>query len=86
MVAELPEWLGYELPAEYRSAKTGRGQVHKWFLLRTGTDDLPVRTDTMPHAEFRSWRWVDLAELAEQAVGFRRPVYRRLAELVDGLR
>jgi hypothetical protein len=40
----------------------------------------------MPHAEFRSWRWVDLAELAEQAVGFRRPVYRRLAELVDGLR
>jgi putative (di)nucleoside polyphosphate hydrolase len=90
VVAELPEWLGYELPAEYRSAKTGRGQVHKWFLLRAGTDDLPVRTDTMPHAEFLSWRWVDLAELAEQAVGFRRPVYRRLAELlaelVDGLR
>jgi putative (di)nucleoside polyphosphate hydrolase len=85
VVAELPEWVGYELPAEYRSPKTGRGQVHKWFLLRAGGDDLPVRTDTMPGAEFRSWRWVDLAELAEQTVAFRQPVYRRLAALVDGL-
>jgi putative (di)nucleoside polyphosphate hydrolase len=84
--AELPEWLGYELPAEYRSLKTGRGQVHKWFLLRAGADDLPVRTAAMPGAEFRAWRWVDLAELAEQTVAFRRPVYRRLAALVDGLR
>jgi putative (di)nucleoside polyphosphate hydrolase len=85
VVAELPEWLGYELPAEYRSPKTGRGQVHKWFLLRTDTDDLPVRTDTTPDAEFRAWRWIDLADLADRAVGFRRPVYRRLAALVDGL-
>jgi putative (di)nucleoside polyphosphate hydrolase len=85
VIAELPEWLGYELPAPYRSAKTGRGQVHKWFLLRAGADDLPVRTDTTPEAEFRAWRWVDLAELAEQTVAFRQPVYRRLAALVDGL-
>ena len=86
VLAEVPEWLGYELPAEYRSAKTGRGQVHKWFLLRARTDDLPVRADTMPDAEFRAWRWIGLAELAEQAVAFRQPVYRRLAELVDGFR
>jgi putative (di)nucleoside polyphosphate hydrolase len=83
VLAELPEWLGYELPAAYRSAKTGRGQVHKWFLLRASAQDPPVRTGTMPDAEFRSWRWVGLAELAEQVVAFRRPVYRRLAELVD---
>ena len=79
VLAELPEWLGYELPAEYRSAKTGRGQVHKWFLLRAGTEDLPVRTDTTPDAEFRSWRWTDLAELAEQwspSVGLSIDVWR----------
>ena len=85
VVAELPEWLGYELPAENRSPKTGRGQVHKWFLLRAGADDPPVRTNTMPDPEFRAWRWVDLAELAERTVAFRQPVYRRLAALVDGL-
>jgi putative (di)nucleoside polyphosphate hydrolase len=86
VVAEMPEWLGYELPAEYRSPKTGRGQVHKWFLLRSGTDDLPVRTDATAPAEFRAWRWVDLADLADQAVGFRQPVYRRLAVFLDGFR
>lgn len=85
VIAELPEWLGYELPAEYRSAKTGRGQVHKWFLLRASDDDIPVRTGTTPDSEFRAWRWIDLAELAEQTVAFRRPVYRRLAALVDGI-
>ena len=85
VVTEVPEWLGYELPAEYRSAKTGRGQVHKWFLLRAGTEDLPVRTDTTTKAEVRSWRWIDLAELAERAVAFRRPVYRRLLDLAPGL-
>ncbi|HET6685875.1 MAG TPA: RNA pyrophosphohydrolase [Jiangellaceae bacterium] len=85
VVAEMPEWLGYELPAEYRSAKTGRGQVHKWFLLRAGTEDVPVRTDTTTKAEFRSWQWIDLAELAERAVAFRRPVYRRLLDLAAGL-
>jgi putative (di)nucleoside polyphosphate hydrolase len=86
VLAELPEWLGYELPAEYRSLKTGRGQVHKWFLLRAGTEHPPVRVDTASDAEFRSWRWTDLSKLAEDAVAFRRPVYRRLAELAAGLR
>ena len=71
LVAELPEWLGYELPAEYRSPKTGRGQVHRWYLLRAGTDDLPVRTDTTADAEFRErWRRVKVENR------------RRLAELV----
>jgi putative (di)nucleoside polyphosphate hydrolase len=85
VVAEMPEWLGYELPAEHRSPKTGRGQVHKWFLLRAGTDDLPVRTDTMPAAEFRAWRWINMDDLVDQAVAFRRPVYRRLAAFVAGI-
>jgi putative (di)nucleoside polyphosphate hydrolase len=85
VVGEVPEWLGYELPADYRSAKTGRGQVHKWFLLRAGSEDLPVRTNATTDAEFRAWRWTDLDELAEQAVAFRRPVYRRLAELAGRL-
>lgn len=83
MFAELPEWLGYELPAEYRSPKTGRGQVHRWFFLRASTEDLPLRVDTTSEVEFRSWRWMDLAELAEHAVAFRRPVYLRLAELAN---
>jgi putative (di)nucleoside polyphosphate hydrolase len=34
LAAESPDWLVYELPETSRSAKTGRGQVQKWRLLR----------------------------------------------------
>ena len=85
-LGEVPEWLGYELPPGARSAKTGRGQVHKWFVLRAGGGDLPVALDGSDHPEFRSWRWADIDELADQAVAFRQPVYRRLAEVVRAWR
>jgi putative (di)nucleoside polyphosphate hydrolase len=83
--AEVPEWLGYELPPEARSAKTGRGQVHKWFILRALTAELPVNLPQDGDREFQSWRWVDLEKLAEQVVAFRQPVYRRLAQVVQAL-
>jgi putative (di)nucleoside polyphosphate hydrolase len=81
IAAEVPEWLGYELPEPLRSGKTGLGQVHKWFVLRSATDDPPVRFDTEGRAEFRAWRWMPLDELAGQVVEFRRAVYRRVAEV-----
>lgn len=84
VVGEVPEWLGYELPADARSSKTGRGQVHKWFLLLASEEELPVALDAA-NSEFRSWRWVALTDLAEQAVPFRRPVYQHLASVVPRL-
>jgi putative (di)nucleoside polyphosphate hydrolase len=85
-VADVSEWLGYELPLSARSPKTGRGQVHKWFILRTMTTEVPIQVGSGPEAEFRSWRWVDLGDLADLAVSFRQPVYRRLAQIVAELR
>lgn len=82
---EVPEWLGYELPPEARSGKTGRGQVHKWFVLRVRDHDVPVQVGDASQAEFSSWRWVQLTELIELSVPFREPVYRRLAEVVTNL-
>ncbi len=83
--AEVPEWLGYELPPEARSAKTGQGQVHKWFVLRAVTSELSVNLPQDGDREFRSWRWVDMEKLAEQVVAFRQPVYRRLAQFLRAL-
>jgi putative (di)nucleoside polyphosphate hydrolase len=85
LVGPIPEWLGYELPATARGPKTGRGQVHRWFVLRAHSEHPPVRLDDTGDVEFRSWRWIDLVELAEQAVAFRQPVYRRLGEVVAQL-
>ncbi len=78
LVAEVPEWLAYEVPPEHRKAKTGLGQVQRWYLLRllpgAPGPDLARAKDR----EFSAFRWVTLDEAAEAAVGFRQPVYRRL--------
>lgn len=84
IVRQSPEWLGYELPLEDRKPKTGRGQVHKWFLLRPVVTELPIDLNVSndPDPEFIAWRWMVLAELASQVVSFRQPVYRRLIDWV----
>lgn len=81
-----PEWLGYELPSHYRSSKTGRGQVHKWFILFASTDDLPVNLKIEHPPEFVSWQWLTMSALIRGAVQFRRPVYERLGEWLKAVR
>jgi putative (di)nucleoside polyphosphate hydrolase len=73
-----PEPLAYELPAEARSSKTGRGQVGYWFLLRfQGVDD---DIDLGDSREFSSWKWISFDQLLTDVVDFRKPVYRKLYE------
>jgi putative (di)nucleoside polyphosphate hydrolase len=78
LLDEIPEWLGYELPLKSRKDKTGRGQVHKWLLLRHNRGDVDLATDDTQ--EFRRFRWVPMSELVSQVWWVRQPVYRRLAE------
>ena len=78
LVAEAPEWLAYELPEEKRSAKTGRGQVQKWYLFRFVGSDKDIQPDG---EEFLAWRWMTSDQLLKSAVAFRRPVYMRLFDV-----
>jgi hypothetical protein len=68
-----------------RKPKTGRGQVHRWFLFRLGDAlDLP----SLPvgkQAEFRAATWISLKDLVSTAVEFRRPEYSLLAAWLDQL-
>lgn len=82
VVAEHALWLGYELPPEARSARTGQGQVHKWFLLRyRGPDRLELPASR--GGEFVAWRWIGLEQLVRDAWPVRRPVYASLAREWD---
>jgi putative (di)nucleoside polyphosphate hydrolase len=72
-----PGWLAYELPAEYRSEKVGRGQVQKWFLCELAGETVQIKPDGI---EFDAWEWVEEAELLNRAVFFRRPIYRQLLQ------
>ena len=75
LVGEADDWIGYELPAPYRSSRTGRGQVQKWFLFDFRGTDQDIRPDNV---EFKEWRWMRPAELLPVTVSFRRPVYESL--------
>lgn len=76
-VAAETEWLVYELPHAYWSAKVGRGQAQRWFLCRLAATDAAVRADGR---EFRAFRWVAPTALLGLAAAFRRPLYRRVLD------
>ena len=75
----LPFLLFYELPAEARSVKTGRGQIHYWYVFELASADcLP---DLSKSSEFRNFEWIEPAVLLERVrrtASFRELAYRQL--------
>ena len=83
ILAEHPDWMVYDLPAELIGKALGgryRGQRQKWFALRFTGQDADIRLDLDPHPEFVAWRWARLADLPGLAVPFKREIYIRLAQ------
>ncbi len=79
-ISECPERLKYDLPVELRSQLWGgkwMGQDQDWFLARfLGADsDIDIATK---HPEFRTWKWVEPAQLPDLIVPFKRDLYRKL--------
>ncbi len=84
VIAEIPEWLTYDLPTALLGvALKGkyRGQRQKWFAMRFRGDDSEI--DICPRngkAEFDRWCWRDMAELPGLIVPFKQPIYQTLVE------
>lgn len=81
IVAEIEDWLTYDLPEDLLGKVWKgryRGQTQKWYALRfRGSDaDIDIATE---HPEFSAWKWLPLAEVAEQVVPFKRDIYRVVA-------
>nr|WP_321985561.1 RNA pyrophosphohydrolase [uncultured Lichenicoccus sp.] len=82
ILGEHPDWLSYDLPAALIGVALGgkyRGQRQRWFALRFLGEDADIRLDLDPHPEFDAWKWLPLAELPLQEVGFKRATYDILA-------
>uniref|UniRef100_A0ACD5WKT3 Uncharacterized protein n=1 Tax=Avena sativa TaxID=4498 RepID=A0ACD5WKT3_AVESA len=83
IVAEAPNWLTYDFPADVRDKLNARwgtnwkGQAQKWFLFRlTGTDnEINLMGDGSEKPEFSEWTWMTPKEVIEKAVEFKKPVY-----------
>ena len=77
LLGESRDWLRYDLPVElvpHVWKGRFRGQEQKWFAFRfTGADgDININT---ADPEFLAWRWVEMAELAQLIVPFKRRIY-----------
>jgi len=85
LIAELPDWLSYDLPEEARGKWAGRyrGQTQKWFLFRFVGPESEIDVDRPAGghhaAEFDDWRWEPIRNLPEVVVPFKRPVYEAVA-------
>jgi putative (di)nucleoside polyphosphate hydrolase len=86
IIGRLPEPLRYDFPDYFRQGGPFngkyRGQEQIWFaLLFKGEDNeinLSGENDPEP-AEFVAWKWVELPEIINLIVDFKRPVYERVA-------
>jgi putative (di)nucleoside polyphosphate hydrolase len=85
-LGEIPEWLSYDIPRNIVGEAWGgkyRGQKQKWFALRfTGTDsEIDILNPGDGHKpEFIDWRWVEMAELPDLVVPFKRQTYERVVK------
>lgn len=78
LVAEHPYWTVYEWPSAL-SRKGRIGQAHRWFFFDVISDDVVATPD---QHEFCNWKWMNVADLIDIVVGFRKQPYRQV--LGDG--
>ena len=83
IVAEAEAWLHYDLPDDLIGKLWKgkyRGQRQKWFAVRFLGTDADVRLDAF-HAEFRSWKWAEPADLPALIVPFKRDLYAKVLDV-----
>ena len=77
---EIDGWFEYELPKNLLGKiwkGRYRGQKQKWFVVKfLGNDgEINLQTDK---PEFIEWRWIDIENLPNVIVDFKRKVYEQL--------
>lgn len=86
LLGQTPDWLTYDLPAELvGTALNGkwRGQKQMWFAYLFLGADSEINISNPPDGapvEFDQWQWVDIDEVAERIVEFKRDVYLQVVD------
>ena len=87
LVAQLDEWLPYDLPDALIPKLWGgkyRGQTQRWFAFRLKADDAHINIAT-DEPEFKAWQWIAPAQLPEMIVPFKRELYTQVVEKLTPL-
>ena len=83
VLATIDSWLYYDLPADIvGQALKGkfRGQKQKWFAMQlTGSErEINIAADDGLKQEFDQWKWINMDQLVDLIVPFKRDVYRQV--------
>ncbi|SCA55685.1 RNA pyrophosphohydrolase [Candidatus Terasakiella magnetica] len=86
-LARTDDWLAYDLP-DHLVGKVWkgkyRGQKQIWFAFRFTGEDREINIDTK-HPEFARWQWVELEEIVDLIVPFKRDIYVEIVNQFKGL-
>ncbi len=86
LIEEAPDWIIYDLPEHLIGIGLKgkyRGQKQRWFAVRFegAEDEIAINPPPDGHdPEFDAWRWVDMADLPDMIVAFKRDAYRQVVE------
>jgi putative (di)nucleoside polyphosphate hydrolase len=80
ILGEMEDWVTYDLPKHLIGVAFHgryRGQKQKWFALRFTGQDADIDL-TAHEPEFADYKWVELKELPDLIVPFKRDTYRQV--------
>ncbi len=83
IIAKSRKWFSYDLPKDIAATLWKgryRGQKQKWFALRFTGKERDIDLKATSHAEFCSWKWVDLETLPSMIVPFKRGLYEAIVK------
>lgn len=73
-------WYKYDLPETVRRHNTIRGQRQKWFLFLMVSPDEKINLKADKYQEFTNFEWIELAQVADLVVPFKKTVYEQVIE------
>ena len=77
------QWINYEIPEEtLKNLPWGQiyiGQTQKWFIFCFSGNDNDINVETQ-NPEFSEWKWIKSSNLIENAVPFKRIVYKTILD------
>ena len=88
VLGQTADWLKYKLPLRFRRRNTDVeciGQKQLWFLLRYTGSANKINFDATDTPEFEDWRWVDYWYPVNHVIYFKRNVYKRALNELQGL-
>tara|TARA_Y100000746_G_scaffold218820_1_gene215712 strand:+ start:335 stop:844 length:510 start_codon:yes stop_codon:yes gene_type:complete len=79
IISKTLDWLSYDLPENLIKVTWDgqfRGQIQKWFALRFMGSDKEINISAHEQPEFIEWQWLEISDLLEYIVPFKRQLYK----------